>query len=80
MSEIIIININIYNINLENISHTGSTGLHSWKDQKCPFRSSPKGQIRVLPTLVKWGTQKRLEGNQLLDDTLIEMLLCEDDD
>ncbi|XP_058795812.1 thioredoxin domain-containing protein 17-like [Phymastichus coffea] len=53
---------------------------HFWKDQKCPFRAHPKSQINVLPTLVKWGTQKRLEGNQLLDNNLIEMLLFEDDE
>ncbi|OXU23147.1 hypothetical protein TSAR_014651 [Trichomalopsis sarcophagae] len=51
-----------------------------WKDNKCPFRTNPKTQLKVLPTLAKWGTQKRLEGDHLLDEGLIEMLLTEDDD
>ncbi|XP_014211019.1 thioredoxin domain-containing protein 17 [Copidosoma floridanum] len=51
-----------------------------WKDPKCPFRTNSKAQVKVLPTLVKWGTQKRLEGGDLLKDDLIEMLLTEDDD
>jgi hypothetical protein len=33
----------------------------------------------MLPTLVKWGTQKRLEGDQLLNSELIEMLFADDD-
>lgn len=52
----------------------------SWKDQKCPFRTNPNAKLRVLPTLVRWGTQKRLEGDQLLKPELIEMLLTDGDD
>ncbi|XP_011506560.1 PREDICTED: thioredoxin domain-containing protein 17-like isoform X2 [Ceratosolen solmsi marchali] len=50
-----------------------------WKNSKCPFRTNSEIHIQTLPTLVKWGTQKRLEGDQLLNNDLIEMLLAEDD-
>jgi len=33
-----------------------------------------------LPTLIKYKTQKRLEGDQLLNPELIEMLLSDADD
>ncbi|EZA56875.1 Thioredoxin domain-containing protein [Ooceraea biroi] len=49
-----------------------------WKDQNCPFRTNPITKLKVLPTLALWGTQKRLEGNQLLQADLIDMLLHED--
>ncbi|XP_011873993.1 PREDICTED: thioredoxin domain-containing protein 17-like [Vollenhovia emeryi] len=51
-----------------------------WKDQHCPFRTDPITKLKVLPTLIKWGTQKRLEGDQLLKPELIELLLCADED
>ncbi|KAK0178530.1 hypothetical protein PV327_007411 [Microctonus hyperodae] len=50
-----------------------------WKDHKCPFRTSPKTKLNVLPTLSLWGTQKRLEGAQCLDLGLFEMLFNEDE-
>ncbi|XP_032688375.1 thioredoxin domain-containing protein 17-like [Odontomachus brunneus] len=51
-----------------------------WKDLNCPFRINPVTKLKVLPTLSKWGTQKRLEGNQLLKPELIDMLLTDEDD
>lgn len=51
-----------------------------WKDLKCPFRTNSTTKLKVLPTLAKWGTQKRLEGNELLRPDLIEMLLTDEDD
>lgn len=51
-----------------------------WKDLKCPFRTDSTTKLRVLPTLAKWGTQKRLEGDQCLQVDLIEMLLNDEDD
>ncbi|XP_011634601.1 thioredoxin domain-containing protein 17-like [Pogonomyrmex barbatus] len=51
-----------------------------WKDQKCPFRTNPVTKLKVLPTLARWGTQKRLEGDQLLKLELIDMLLTDEDD
>lgn len=51
-----------------------------WKDHNCPFRTNPVTKLKVLPTLAKWGTQKRLEGDQLLKLELIDMLLTDEDD
>lgn len=51
-----------------------------WKDLNCPFRANSVTKLKVLPTLAKWGTQKRLEGNQCLKLDLIEMLLADEDD
>ncbi|XP_046415170.1 thioredoxin domain-containing protein 17 [Neodiprion pinetum] len=51
-----------------------------WKDLKCPFRTDNKTNLKVLPTLARWGTQKRLEGDQCLDVGLVEMLITDEDD
>ncbi|KZC13322.1 PREDICTED: thioredoxin domain-containing protein 17-like [Dufourea novaeangliae] len=51
-----------------------------WKDLNCPFRKNSTTKLKVLPTLARWGTQKRLEGDQCLKVDLIEMLLTDDDD
>ncbi|XP_033231089.1 thioredoxin domain-containing protein 17-like isoform X2 [Belonocnema kinseyi] len=51
-----------------------------WKDQKCPFRTDSRTKLNVLPTLSKWGTQKRLEGDDCLKDELVEMLVTDEDD
>ncbi|KYN43469.1 Thioredoxin domain-containing protein 17 [Trachymyrmex septentrionalis] len=50
-----------------------------WKDPNCPFRTDRCTRLKVLPTLVKWRTEKRLEGDQLLNPDLIEMLLSDVD-
>lgn len=50
-----------------------------WKDRNCPFRTNPITRLKVLPTLIKWNTEKRLEGDQLLKPELIDMLITEDD-
>ncbi|KOC67181.1 Thioredoxin domain-containing protein 17 [Habropoda laboriosa] len=50
-----------------------------WKDPNCPFRTNSITKLKVLPTLAKWGTQKRLEGNQLSQLDLINMLLTDED-
>ncbi|XP_029164432.1 thioredoxin domain-containing protein 17-like isoform X1 [Nylanderia fulva] len=50
-----------------------------WKDRNCPFRTNPITRLKVLPTLIKWGTEKRLEGDQLLKLELIDMLITDDD-
>ncbi|XP_054008999.1 thioredoxin domain-containing protein 17-like [Hylaeus anthracinus] len=51
-----------------------------WKDLNCPFRTNSTTKLRVLPTLARWGTQKRLEGDQCLKVDLITMLLTDEDD
>lgn len=50
-----------------------------WKDPKCPFRKDPMAQLRVLPTLAKWKTQKRLQGDECLKAELLEMLFTDQD-
>ncbi|KAL0122381.1 hypothetical protein PUN28_007243 [Cardiocondyla obscurior] len=60
------------------ISEVGDRAF--WKDPNCPFRTSPITKLKVLPTLAKYGTQKRLEGDQLLQSELIDMLLTDEDD
>ncbi|XP_066596677.1 thioredoxin domain-containing protein 17-like isoform X2 [Prorops nasuta] len=52
----------------------------TWKDLNCSFRKDSKTKLKVLPTLAKWGTQKRLEGDDLLKVEIIEMLLTDEDD
>lgn len=51
-----------------------------WKDPECPFRKNSKTQLRVLPTLAQWNTQKRLQGAECLNPELIHMLFTEQDD
>lgn len=50
-----------------------------WKDLNCPFRTNTVTKLKVLPTLARWETQKRLEGDQCLKVDLIEMLLTDED-
>ncbi|XP_034194403.1 thioredoxin domain-containing protein 17 [Osmia lignaria lignaria] len=50
-----------------------------WKNLNCPFRTNSTTKLRVLPTVAKWGTQKRLEGDQCMELDLIDMLLNDDD-
>ncbi|XP_076277926.1 thioredoxin domain-containing protein 17 [Lasioglossum baleicum] len=50
-----------------------------WKDLNCPFRKNSTTKLKVLPTLARWDTQKRLEGDQCLEVDLIEMLLTDED-
>lgn len=51
-----------------------------WKDLNCPFRTNSTTKLKVLPTLSRWNTQKRLEGDQCSKVDLIEMLLTDEDD
>lgn len=51
-----------------------------WKDPSCLFRTNLTTKLKVLPTLARWGTQKRLEGFECTKLDLIEMLLTDEDD
>ncbi|XP_051175287.1 thioredoxin domain-containing protein 17-like [Leptopilina boulardi] len=51
-----------------------------WKDNKCPFRTDTKTKLNVLPTLSRWGTQKRLEGDDCSKNELLEMLITDEED
>nr|CAH0104461.1 unnamed protein product [Daphnia galeata] len=35
-----------------------------WKDSNCVFRTDSKTKLTCIPTLLKWGTNKRLLDNQ----------------
>ncbi|XP_043494664.1 thioredoxin domain-containing protein 17-like [Polistes fuscatus] len=51
-----------------------------WKDPNCIFRKDNKTQLKVLPTLALWGTQKRLQGSECQSEVLLDMLFTEKDD
>ncbi|KAI4503713.1 hypothetical protein M0802_001116 [Mischocyttarus mexicanus] len=51
-----------------------------WKNPNCVFRKDNKTQLKVLPTLALWGTQKRLQGSECLNKELLTMLFTEQDD
>ncbi|CAF1094013.1 unnamed protein product [Rotaria sp. Silwood1] len=50
----------------------------SWKDPNCSFRTDPNLRLTNIPTLVEWGTTKRLTESQLLDTEMIKILFEED--
>lgn len=50
--------------------------LFRWKSKSNPFRLSRETHLLVIPTLINWNEKsKRLEGDQLLKEDLIEMFL-----
>ncbi|XP_047358461.1 thioredoxin domain-containing protein 17-like [Vespa velutina] len=51
-----------------------------WKNPNCIFRKDSKTQLKVLPTLAQWGTQKRLQGSECQKEELLNMLFKEEDD
>ncbi|CAF0756646.1 unnamed protein product [Adineta ricciae] len=50
----------------------------SWKDSNSSFRKDSQLRLTTIPTLVEWGTSKRLSENQLLDSDMIQILFEED--
>jgi len=50
----------------------------SWKDPNCSFRTDSKLRLTNIPTLIEWGTTKRLTEGQLLDKEMVEILFEED--
>lgn len=44
----------------------------------CPFRKDSNTRLMVLPTLLKWKTPQRLEGDQCEKIDLLELLFTED--
>ena len=48
-----------------------------WKDPNCVFRTDERTKLRGVPTLVKWGTAKKLDDNCHKKD-FVEMLLEDD--
>ena len=51
-----------------------------WKDSKNPFRTDKDLHLQVIPTLIKWRDPKRLEGDQLLNNDLLDMFFNDDED
>ncbi|GAB6027751.1 hypothetical protein CHUAL_001989 [Chamberlinius hualienensis] len=45
-----------------------------WKDQSNSFRTDSRLKIKCVPTLLKYGTAKRLEEEQLYELANVEML------
>ncbi|CAF3093384.1 unnamed protein product [Rotaria socialis] len=50
----------------------------SWKSPKSPFRTDSQLRLTNIPTLLEWGTAKRLTESQLLDIGMIKILFEED--
>jgi len=49
-----------------------------WKDKGCPFRTEKSLKLTSVPTLVRWGTPKRLQDDQIVNPDLLTMLLEDD--
>ncbi|CAF1055554.1 unnamed protein product [Adineta steineri] len=50
----------------------------SWKDSNCLFRKDSQLRLTNIPSLVEWGTSKRLTENQLFDRDMIQILFEDD--
>lgn len=49
-----------------------------WKDPNNEFRIDPKFFVKCVPTLLKLGSQQRLQEEQCCKDDLVQMLFQED--
>ncbi|XP_055839121.1 thioredoxin domain-containing protein 17 [Episyrphus balteatus] len=50
-----------------------------WKDLNCPFRKDPRTHLIFLPTLLRWKSPQRLDGERCSNADLVEMLLTDED-
>jgi hypothetical protein len=50
-----------------------------WKDKDCPFRTNMKLRLQSIPTLIRWGTVKRLADNFVQNHENVQMLMEEED-
>ncbi|XP_038054847.1 thioredoxin domain-containing protein 17-like [Patiria miniata] len=50
-----------------------------WKDQQNGFRTNNKVKLSAVPTLLKWGTQKRLVEEECKKPDLVKMFFEDDD-
>ncbi|GAB0089000.1 Thioredoxin domain-containing protein 17 [Sergentomyia squamirostris] len=50
-----------------------------WKDLNCPFRKDPRTHLVFLPTLLRWKSPQRLDGEKCSNADLVEMLLSDED-
>ncbi|XP_060529235.1 thioredoxin domain-containing protein 17-like [Cylas formicarius] len=46
----------------------------TWKDPNCPFRKDPRTKLMVIPTLKRWNTHQKLEGDQCEKSDLLELI------
>lgn len=49
-----------------------------WKDPNCEFRTHPQFRLTAVPTLLEWGTQKRLVEGDCQKENLVDMFFEED--
>ncbi|XP_055640877.1 thioredoxin domain-containing protein 17 [Toxorhynchites rutilus septentrionalis] len=50
-----------------------------WKDLNNPFRKDPRTNLVFLPTLLRWRSPQRLDGERVSNQDLVEMLLSDED-
>lgn len=53
--------------------------VSSWRDLNCPFRKDPRTHLVMLPTLVRWKSPQRLDGDRCSRDYLVEMLFADEE-
>lgn len=46
-----------------------------WKDKNCPFRTDKKTGLSSVPTLVQWGSPKRLSDDAIQNPENVQMLM-----
>ncbi|KAJ8964505.1 hypothetical protein NQ314_004793 [Rhamnusium bicolor] len=52
----------------------------TWKDPNCSFRKDPKTKLMMLPTLIRWKSPQKLEGEQCEKPELVSMLFNDEND
>ncbi|XP_014095385.1 thioredoxin domain-containing protein 17 isoform X2 [Bactrocera oleae] len=50
-----------------------------WKDLNCPFRKDPNTHLIFLPTLLRWKSPQRLDGERVSNKDLVEMIFEDED-
>ncbi|KAJ6649563.1 Thioredoxin domain-containing protein 17 [Pseudolycoriella hygida] len=49
-----------------------------WNNVNCPFRKDPRTHLVSLPTLLRWKSPQRLDGERCSDTRLVEMLIIDE--
>lgn len=55
------------------------SAIYSWKDLNNPYRKDPRTNLVFLPTLLRWKSPQRLDGERVSSKDLVEMLLGDED-
>uniref|UniRef100_T1PFD3 Thioredoxin domain-containing protein 17 n=1 Tax=Musca domestica TaxID=7370 RepID=T1PFD3_MUSDO len=50
-----------------------------WKDLNCPFRKDLNTHLVFLPTLLRWKSPQRLDGERCSNKDLVEMMFEDED-